>query len=480
MRKKVESQPNLERKENEILLELSNSNDNSKRISAYHRLGILFSKSDIDKSIGYFVEAAKLGSAEDMFNCGYFLIQKSSMIDKDSKDIIQKLRKRAKLFYRKATEKDYKKAIANYYNLCDEDEEEEDARFFIRTNADNGNTNSMIFYARLLEKNKKGSKNSLNYYKMAADHCRKNEAMIYADKIVETNLKEAIIYYKVSISKGSIKACFALAKIFKANKQIDTAIEYYKIALLLIDRQKAEKKLKEKDIQNEIKACYKIGKFYYKKYQERSSLQFLKLSEFYLMKIFKESQKASQILFQVIELQKEELSHQEYIDLMKSLGLSGASGAVKIYFNETNDIEYIKQAISNNPDDPFTNYIFGTIENKIEFIQKAAEQGSPEASYDYAIHLYSQTDTNESKQRLDETFRLLNYAYENGVTKAALILGILYHNNWVDSEDGDNEEKALELLEKVKDEDERASFLVKEIKTKQIQKRNNSKYSVFL
>lgn len=480
------SQLSLEKKESGLLLELAANNDNATKIIIYNRLGILFCKTDIDKSIYYFDEAAKLGSVEDEFNCGYFLNQKSLILKSKNPEEVHNLRKHAKAYYKRAAKKDHKKAIINYYNMCVEDEDEDEGRYFIRRNADNGNVNSMVFIAKLLEKNAKTKNLSLTYYKMAANNCKKNEAMLYANKIVQTNLKEAIIYYKVSISKGSIKACFPLAKIFKVNNQIDIAIEYYKTAVLLLNRKKANQELNEKEVAYEIKAHYKIGKLYYKKYQDQvesdrySSLQSLQRAEFYLMPIFEKSPKASQILFSIIEIQKEDLGHQEYIKLIKLLGLNGVSSAVKIYFNETNDYDYIKQAITSNSDDPYTNYIYGSHENDIEYIKKASNLGSPEASYDYAIYLYSQLDPNDPVQVLDESFRLLNYAYENGISKAAGILGILYYNDWVNDDDGNNKEKALELLEEVQNEDERAMLIVKEIKSNQIQRRNSSKYSVFL
>ena len=53
-------------------------------------------------------------------------------------------------------------------------------------------------------------------------------------------------------------------------------------------------------------------------------------------------------------------------------------------------------------------------------------------------------------------------------------------HNWIKCDDGDNEKKAAELLESAKDEDERAALLLREIETKEVPRRKNSLYSVFL
>lgn len=468
------SQLYLDEKEKSLLeeLEITDSSNTKKLIKINHDLGVLFVKTDIDKSIGYFRSAANLGSVDDMFNCGYFSKQNFLILQSENDENAQKYRQIAKKYYKLAIKNDHKKSIINFLKWYIDENNKSKAINYLLGQINEKSVNLMTILAEELENDDKIK--SLELYKKAADNCRKNEAMRYADQIIEKNLPEAMIYYKVSVSKGSVNACFRLASIFKSNSQPNIAIEYLKCAILILDR-KTEKP-NDKDIANRIKAHYKIGKLYFKQYQETiksdpsSAMQFVKLAEFYFWPIYEKNKKAAQFLFSIIELQKDELSHQTYINYIYKLGLSGAAGAVQIYFNETKDYKYIEKAIDVNADDPFTNYICGVHENDMNYIKKASELGYPEASYDYGVYLLSNFEFQESLQ-------FINYAYQKGISKAGAILGIIYLNNWIEDDNG--KEKALEFLEKAKDDNERANFLFKEIKTGQIPQRNSSLYSVF-
>lgn len=435
-----------------------------------------FKLENLDQLIKTCEKRAKCGSKVFTFDLAFCLHQKSKQPNLSNEERAS-LYLRAKENYLKSAQLGHAPAAVNYGVLCFQDKEIGKAQQFFRLAADLGNVNGMINYAYTIEYQDK--EEALKYFQLAADHCVKDEAKIYADRIFPPQKKTAISYYTISFAHQSYLAGEKLGDINKETRYTHEAIDYYQTSLALCPNQ---------SIQNRLK--YKIAAAFLSLYNQDNDLNHLYQSYYYLHSI----QSATETK-EVVDLKKvvqSSLGKDAIFQLNAALASLEAPITNKSKPptpSPSNIVNTPNQVVQSKPDpseiatpvqqvvqlktDSEGNYIIS--DETVESIIKASENGNKEAAYQYANYLlknFKQID----KEILNQIGKFYKLAYLNGKKEAGIPLGILLMNHWID--DSYDQERINQMFQS-NDSNPLARLLSMELIHKSAPLRMKSQYSVF-